>query len=92
MNLKEWAEKTGLTIKEAKSQTGLTHWNSTVPESCDEIPEVAESADISEKVVTVVEAEPVHEDQDVDLDLIRRSIHGAGTKSPYWNKRHLIGR
>jgi len=43
MNLKEWAEQEGITITEAKERTGLTHWNQTMPESCDEIEEVAET-------------------------------------------------
>jgi len=60
MNLKEWAEQEGITITEAKKLTGLTHWNQTMPESCDEIEEVAETVDESEKVVVVAEPEEVN--------------------------------
>ena len=27
-----------------------------------------------------------------DLELIKNSVNGLGTKSPYWNLRHLTGR
>ena len=74
MNLKEYAAKSGITISEAKKQTGLTHWNQTVPE-------------ILEADVELIETESKE-----DIELIELSIRGAGTKSPYWDKRHLIGR
>lgn len=90
MNLKEYAEQEGITLKEAKERTGLTHWKQEVvetysPESCDEIPEIPESEDISDLVVET-------ESKQEDLELIELSIRGAGEKSPHWNKRHLIGR
>ncbi len=37
MNLKTYAEKNGYTLDEAKELTGLTHWNSTVPEILAEV-------------------------------------------------------
>ena len=33
MNLKEYAEKSGLTLSEAKEITGLTHWKQPVPDA-----------------------------------------------------------
>ena len=42
MNLKEYADKEGLTLADAKELTGLTHWKQEVAESCDEIAEVGE--------------------------------------------------
>jgi|TARA_Y100000310_G_C20698563_1_gene827549 DNA-binding transcriptional MerR regulator len=51
---------------------------------------VAEVVEIVKEAVEDVK--DVLEEADVDLELIERSIRGAGTKSPYWSLRHLIGR
>jgi len=40
----------------------------------------------------VEDVKDVLDEADVDLELIANSLRGAGTKSPYWNLRHLIGR
>ena len=37
MKVKEYAEKNDITIEEAKEQTGCTHWNQTIPETCDKV-------------------------------------------------------
>ncbi len=61
MNVKEYAEQKRITIDEAKTRTGLTHWKNIVPESCDEIPEVEEVAMANDSIITAVKAsqEPV---------------------------------
>ena len=85
MNLKTYAEEKGITLDEAKEQTGLTHWNQTVPESCDEIAEVPEEEEVVEKV----EPTKQHISQPKDLDLTKEenfSIFILGNKSPHWNK------
>ena len=56
MNVKEYAEVNNMTQAEVKEKFGLTHWKQEVPESCDEIPEVVETVDISEKVVVETES------------------------------------
>ena len=89
MNLKTYAEENGITLDEAKKLTGLTHWNQTVPESCDEIPEVPEEQDISEEVVEKAEPVKEHISPPKDLDLTKEenfSIFILGNKSPHWNK------
>ena len=92
MNLKEWAEKNGHTLAEAKELTGLTHWKQEVPESCDEIPEVAETViETKSKEETVTEPKKELQEEH-DLKLIELSIRGAGVKSPYWELRHLVGK
>jgi len=93
MNLKTYAEKSGLTLAEAKEQTGLTHWNQSVPEILEadvEILEEPESVMMEEPTVTVIETES--KEEVVDPQVIELSIRCLGTKSQYWDKRHLIGR
>lgn len=102
MTLKEYAEKEGITLDEAKKITGLTHWKQTVPESCDEIPEIPESVNLSEVTESVIETESKQEEvvkepkpvkqhiippKDLDLtDEKNFSIFILGNKSPHWNK------
>ena len=90
MNLKTWAKENGHTIAEAKEITGLTHWNHTVPESCDEIPEVPEDAvieTIDEGEKTVIETKSKEDPAEgVDPEVVELSIRCLGTKSQYWNK------
>ena len=85
MNLKEYAEEKGITIKEAKELTGLTHWKQIVPESCDEIEEVAETVDLGDKIVIETESKQ-EEFEGVDPKVIELSIRCLGTKSQYWKK------
>jgi hypothetical protein len=98
MNLKAYAEQEGLTLKEAKSITGLTHWNQTVtdapaPESCDELPEIEEcdTLTIEELFEEVVDEAPeeIVSDEPIDEtspEAKKRSVKGLGTKSPYWKE------
>ena len=96
MNLKEWADAQDISLKEAKKQTGLTHWKQTMPESCDEIAEetaVEFITEIANEVIDVIETESKQDyDGEIELELIGLSIRGAGSKSPYWHLRNLIGR
>ena len=80
MNLKTWAEENGKTLEEAKEITGLTHWNQTVPESCDEIPEEPEEV-IEEAVVETKSKQEGELTPEQEF-----SILILGNKSPYWNK------
>ena len=99
MNLKTWAKDNGHTLNEAKEITGLDHWNAKVPDELIET-ESKQDTPIADAVVEVVEevvdtvAEKVKEvvSSDVSKELIEASVRGAGSKSPYWNLRHLIGR
>ena len=83
MNLKEYADEKGISLAEAKKQTGLTHWKQEVPESCDEIPEVAES-DI------VIETESKQEPS-VSREYMIGQIKGRGTQSPYYHLKDSLG-
>ncbi len=53
MNLKTYAEKNDYTLDEAKELTGLTHWNSTVPEILE-----AEVGEVEELVETECKEDP----------------------------------
>ena len=97
MNLKEYADKNGMTLAEAKELTGLNHWNATVPESCDEIPEVPEEEPVAPVVADapVVVSAPVIETESkqecpVSMDILKLSLAVVGNKSPYWEWRHLV--
>ena len=95
MNLKEYAEQNGMSLADAKELTGLTHWNATVPESCDEIPEVPEDEPIIESVSDTTVSEIVIETKSkeecpVSMDILKLSLAVVGNKSPYWEWRHLV--
>lgn len=62
MNLKEFAEKAGITLDEAKEVTGLTHWNQAVPEEI-----VAELDGLQVEEEPVAEEEPGAEEEPVKL-------------------------
>lgn len=82
MNLKEKAEELGITLTEAKELTGLTHWNQTVPESCDEIPEIPEYVIIQDEKLVTIETESKQDLTEAE----QFSIFILGNKSPYWKK------
>jgi len=86
MNLKEYAEKAGITLAEAKKQTGLTHWKQEVIET-ESKQEVAEqvSAPIIKAPVIETKSKQAEEKQDL-TDPKQFSIFILGNKSPYWNK------
>lgn len=100
MILKEYAKQNNITLKEAKSRTGLTHWKQTVPESCDEIAIVDEGVELEEcdklsveelfetlkvgKTIQSNEVIQVIEEAIVSHEAKKRSVNGLGTKSPYW--------
>ena len=92
MNLKTWAEKNGHTLSEAKELTGLTHWNQSVPESCDDIPEIPETADVEEEVAVETKSKLRMEDCPVGRRRLLNSIQRLGKKSKYWEFRSLVGR
>ena len=95
MNLKTWAEENGHTLAEAKELTGLTHWNQSVPESCDEIPEVEEDVVLPEPVTTTAietKSKLRMEDCPVGRRRLINSIQRLGKKSKYWEFRSLVGR
>ncbi len=77
MNLKTWAEENSMSLKEAKEATGLTHWNQKVEE---------------EEWVAKEATEKKPETSQEDVELIELSCRTMGTKSPYWEKRNLVGR
>ncbi len=86
MNLKEFAKENNITLAEAKSITGLTHWAQKVPDALPEI--IDEGVALTEE--ELFEEAPV----DLALDMLnsvsdeakRRSVNGLGTKSPFWKE------
>jgi hypothetical protein len=86
MKVFEYAKANGMTNDEVKEKFGLKSHLSVIPEE-----QFAETVAIDP--VAVVEIESKQEKPaDVSLQLIRDSIRGAGTKSPYWYLKHLIGK
>ena len=83
MNLKTYAEDNGFTLDEAKEITGLTHWNQSVPESCDELQEVAEDEETI-SYEEVVEAVPAPAKPTEPSEAEKFSLLILGNKSPYW--------
>lgn len=67
MILKDWAEKNGLTLDEAKLKTGLTHWKQHVVDVVEDVVHVAEV--VAEEASKVVE-------QNEDLIKIARALQG----------------
>ena len=82
MNLKEYAQGNGITLEEAKKQTGLTHWKQEVTSVATESAQVVEDVEqaVSLKVVDLASKE----------EMIG-SIKGLGTKSKFWNRRKELG-
>jgi hypothetical protein len=99
MILKDKCKELGITLSEGKAKYGLTHWKQHVPESCDEIAEVAEDVmdvalevleEIKPAEVAVVKA-VLEVAKDVIVDLTsaedrRKSVKGLGERSPYWTE------
>ncbi len=93
MNLKEFAKENNITLAEAKSITGLTHWAQKVPEIKDNVcaTEVANRfPDAPPADMSILKEAPVDRALDI-LDSVsyeakRRSVNGLGTKSPYWKE------
>ncbi len=56
MNLKTYAEKADITLAEAKEQTGLTHWNQTVPEIMEADVELIETKSQEDPIEELVDA------------------------------------
>ena len=85
MKLNAWAKERGITLKEAKEITGLTHWNQDVPEGCDEIPEIAED------VVIETESKQLGwDDCPVSYKTLFHSIKRRRARSPYYKFKHLL--
>jgi len=92
MNLKEWAEKNGKTLDEAKAITGLTHWNQNVPESCDEIPIVAEDEVLEEEVAVVETIEDMKAKMEASKDLLTELMREGKTPEKVYAGVMLIGK
>ena len=74
MNLKEYAEKEGITIKEAKVRTGLTHWKQEVIDAEKQVQEKPKEIEAKKEVVQ----------EEVDPAIVELSIRCLGSKSKYW--------
>jgi len=99
MNLKTYAEKSGMSLAEAKAETGLTHWNQKVPEIMEadvevmeEPAEPTEPESVNESLVveSVVDAELTWDDCPVNRRKLFNSIKRRRMRSPYWEFRHLL--
>jgi len=101
MNLKEYAAKSGITLAKAKTETGLTHWNQTVPEIIEADVEIIEEEVIEDPVEELVEAvvqtitKPVETKSKlgecpVDLADLALSIKIHGEGSPVWAWEGLL--
>lgn len=92
MNLKEYAESKGISLAEAKTETGLTHWKQEVPDAVQEQKAGTLSpCEASKDSQEVAEEIRKPAEEEIPLKAIELSIRTLGNKSPYWNKRHLIG-
>jgi hypothetical protein len=84
MKLKEYAEKSGITLKEAKEQTGLTHWNQTVPEIMEA------DVEILPEVIETESKELTWDDCPVSYRKLFHSIMRRRKRSPYYEFKHLL--
>ena len=92
MNLKERCELDGITLAEGKEKYGLTHWKQEVPDAVQEREaEEVSVCEAPEDCQEVVKGSVATEKEEIPGAAIKLSICCLGNKSPYWNKRNLIG-
>jgi len=93
MKVYEYAKENGMTNDEVKAKFGLKSHLSIIPENepVEVIERVAED-ELDEVVIETKSTEAKVVQPPVDLQLIKDSIRGAGTKSPYWHLKHLVGK
>lgn len=100
MKVHEYAKKHGMDTETVKEKFGLTSHLNKIPEEVllmeDETAsdiEVVDEEVVSSTPEPIVDVEEKMEDKcPIDIENLKLSLRGAGSKSPYWKFRHLVGR